>query len=67
MLPFSSTMEEGEFGHGGGDGGCGSLVAAIVAAVVGVDNRDRWRWCLMAVAELDGGHAITSRRSKRAA
>ncbi len=50
------------------------VVAAMVAhtvvavgEVVVVYNRDWWQWCLMAVAALDGGHATTSRRSKRAA
>jgi hypothetical protein len=38
------------------------------AAVVGaLDNKDRWRWRLMAAAALDGGHATTSQRSERVA
>ncbi len=69
-MPLSLTMDNGEFNHGGGGGGGGGPVAAAAAAVVAVaavNNKDRWRWHLMATAALDGGHATTSWCSNRAA
>ncbi len=42
-------------------------MAATAAAVVAVDDRDQWRWRLMVVVALDGGHATTSWCSEREA
>ncbi len=50
LLPLSLAMDDGEFDHGGGSGGSDSPVAATVAAVLAVDNRDWWRWHLKAAA-----------------
>jgi hypothetical protein len=67
LLILSLALEDGELNHGGGSGGGGGLVAATVAALVAVEDRDRWWWRLMAEVALDGGHATTSRCSKRGA
>ncbi len=66
-MPLSSAMEDGGFNHIGDSGSGGSPAAAAVVVVAAVDNRDRWQWRLMVAAALDGGHATTSLRSKRAA
>jgi hypothetical protein len=67
LLPLSLAMDNEEFDCSGGGGSSGGPVAAAAVAVAAVDYRDRWRWCLMAAAALDGGHATTSWCSKRAA
>jgi hypothetical protein len=41
LLPLSSTVDEGEFDHGGGGGGSGGLTA--LAAVAGGAVDDNWR------------------------
>jgi hypothetical protein len=66
-LPLSSAMDVGDFDRGGGGGSDGGQMAVAAASVVAVDDRDRWQWHLMAMAAFDGGHATTSRHSKRAA
>ena len=44
LLPLSSSMYDGDFGHGGGGGGGGDLasVAAVAVAAVSVVDDD-WR------------------------
>ncbi len=64
---LSLAMDDGDFCCSGGGGGGGGLVAAAAALVAVVDDRDQWRWRLIAAAAFDGGHATISRRSKRAA
>jgi hypothetical protein len=67
LLPLSSAMDDNDFNRGGGSGRGAGPVAAAAVAVAAVDDRDHWRWCLMASAAFNGGHATTSRHSKRAA
>jgi hypothetical protein len=67
LLPLSLAMDNSEFDHSCGGGGGGGLAAVAAAEVAAVDDRDLWRWHLIAATALDGGHATTSRRSNRAA
>jgi hypothetical protein len=41
LLPLSLAMDDGEFGHDGGNGGGGGPVAAAAAVVAAMD--DDWR------------------------
>ncbi len=66
LLPLSLAMDD-NFDRSGCGGGGGGPVAEAVVVVVAVDDRDQWRWHLMAATAFDGGHATTSRHSKRAA
>ncbi len=43
LLPLSSAMDNGEFGHGGDSGGGGGPAAAAVAAAAIAAVDDNWQ------------------------